>query len=112
MRSNDPPHTQPEWQPPSKEPPPPSQARLTVTGKPRLEGRRLTHHPLDDEPMLRYVKNSGTLSSLSTRALTHKYKSQETKTSAMAPPTCNEIKCAAFILHMGIRLGEKQSCKT
>jgi hypothetical protein len=27
----------------------------------------------DDEPMLRYVKNSGTLSSLSTRALTHIY---------------------------------------
>ena len=37
---------------------------------------------------------------------------QETQTSAMAPPTCNEIKCAAFMLHMGIRLGEKQSCKT
>ena len=28
----------------------------------------------DDEPMLRYVKNSGTLSSLSTRALTQRFK--------------------------------------
>lgn len=36
----------------------------------------------------------------------------ETKTSAMAPPTCNESKCAAFMLYMGIGLGEKQSCKT
>jgi hypothetical protein len=25
----------------------------------------------------------------------------------MAPPTCNEIKCAAFMLYMGIGLGEK-----
>ena len=37
---------------------------------------------------------------------------QETKTSAMAPSTCNESKCAAFMLYMGIRLGEQQSCKT
>ena len=44
--------------------------------------------------------------------IVHIYINQETKTSAMAPPTCNEIKCAAFMLHMGIRLGEKQSCKT
>ena len=36
----------------------------------------------------------------------------ETKTSAMAPPTCNESKSAAFMLYMGIGLGEKQSCKT
>ena len=53
------------------------------------------------------------------------------KISAMAPPTkeglaifkvarttsegniaCNEINCVAFMLYMGIGLGEKQSCKT